>query len=143
MKAKNARLTVILVLVLAIGAMSGCGKNDSAIKDAATRYMTAWSNQNWEEVLKLSTGDQLAINIQLIPSIKNAKQTFDVKRLEVTDVTTSRDGKIAFASVHLIRAINLPDYGSVMDERTVLLSMVKLNNEWLVFRLDNVYEPKS
>lgn len=146
---KKALLLTVVFLVLAV-VVTGCsrsvtGQNQAkdGIDQAAISYVTDIANSKWDEVLKKSTGDQLAIYMQLVPLLKNVKQTSELKLAEVIDKAVSDNGKLAFVTVHYVRTVNLPDYGSVMDDKQVLLSMRQIDGEWKVFRMDVVNDLKT
>lgn len=139
---------ILLIMVLSISLLSGCGvagkgKVDTSADAPAINYVTSIANSKWDEVIKNSTGDQLAIYTQLVPALKNVKQTNDLKRVEIVDRAISNDKKLAFVTVHFVRNVNLPDYGSVLDDKQVLLSMKKIDSQWKVFKMDVVSDLKS
>jgi len=143
---KNFKRFMFLCIIVTAVILSGCSSkvsSDTSIDKAAISYVTNIANNKWDEVLKTSTGDQLAVYTQLVPILKNTKQTSELKVADVVDKAISDNGKLAFVTVHYVRTVNLPDYGSVMDDKQVLLSMKKLDGEWKVFRMDVVTDLKT
>lgn len=144
-KFKNFVLVSVILVIALI--FTGCSffsrkpKEDPAIEQTAIEYVTNISKGSWDNVLAKSTGDQLAIYMQLVPILQEAKQTSDLKIIEVVDKEVFN--KLAFVTVHFVRTVNLPDYGSVMDDKQVLLYMKKIDGEWKVFRLDVVNDLKT
>lgn len=134
-------LMVVMASILVLAALTGCkGKGDgdaSGPKAAAVAYATAIANHQWDDVIKKSTGDQLSAYLQLVPTFKLVDQQSQLKKVEVIDEDVLKNNT-AFVTVRMVRNLTIPDYGSTLDDRQLLLSMKKLDGEWKVFRMDVV-----
>lgn len=142
---KKLGLMAIVVLLL-VTVLSGCksvSKIDTSIDEPAIKYVTNLASSQWDEVLQQSTGDQLAIYTQLLPVLKNVQQTSEIKKVEVTERAISSDKNTAFLTIHLVRTLTLPEYGSSLDDRQLLLSMKKIDGHWKVFKMDIVSDLKT
>lgn len=146
---KYKKILILSALMVLVMVIAGCswsffgGSETTDIDEAAIAYVTDIANNKWDAVLKRSTGDQLAIYTQLVPILEKSKQTSELKIAEVVDKAVSDNKNLAFVTVHYVRTVNLPNYGSVMDDKQVLLSMKKIDGEWKVFRMDVVTDLKT
>lgn len=132
-------LSLVMVLCLASLVFVGCGKKEaSEIENFAIQYVSDVTLGNWEEVMSASTGDQLAIYTQLAPMLENLKQDSNIQKVEVIDQSINKKHTLAFITVYRLANINIDGYGSVLDEKQVLLSLKNIDGVWKVFRYDIV-----
>lgn len=141
---KHMKKLGALFLALTMIFLGGCGEKEggelqSALEQAAISYGTAIAKQNWDEVLKGSTGDQLSTYLLLVPTFELVEQESELKKIEVMDSVLLENGT-GFVTIRLVRSMTLPDYGSVTDDRQILLSMKRIDHSWKVFRMDVVSE---
>lgn len=159
-KTKFSVCLVLLLSILLTTFASGCSMIDKVLKkdaitdigktgnvaelgaeEAAVEYVKNIANGEWDKVLQGSTGDQLAIYMQLVPVLENAEQTSELRTVDVVDKKVNKN--LAFITVHFVKTVNLPDYGSVIDDKQVLLSMKKIDNQWKVFNMNIVNDLKT
>lgn len=139
------KIASILIILTLLFSLVGCSEktDTSGAAEAAEAFIKNFNELKWDIVLKSTTGDQLAVFQQLIPVLKTSDQKPTLKKVEVIDVTASAKTNIAFVTVHYIRTLDIPEYGSVMDDRQVLLSMKKIDGEWKIFKIDTISELQS
>lgn len=133
----------ILLILSVIIAFSGCVIDTTGAAETALDFIKAFNEQNWDQTIKYCTGDQLAIFQQILPILKESKQQTTLKKAEALDVTSSKNTAIAFVTIHYIRTIDSPEYGSVLDERNILLSMKKIDGVWKVFNINTISDVQT
>lgn len=142
-------LMLLAAISMFMGLLSGCsfpgsgGKGAAELEQAAVSYATNIANSEWDDVIKASSGDQLAVYMQLVPVLEAMKQTTEVRRVEVVDTSIGSNKNLAFVTVHVVKTVSIPDYGSVLDDKQVLLSMKQLDGQWKVFKMDVVNDIKT
>lgn len=129
-------ISLLLIILLSMSLM-GCRKGNEYVEQAKN-YVSNVANGKWEQVLEMSTGDQLAIYMQMVPTLRNIKQTSSLKRLDVVESFSRKN--TAFVTIHYVRSVEIPGYGSMMDDKQVMVSMRKVDGQWKVFKLDIVLD---
>lgn len=133
---KAILLGFVIILMLSV---AGCSNDEKQIvEDAALSYTQNAMAGNWQEVMKGSTGEQLGILLLLSDQLKETKFKADIRLSEV--IESNLDGKEASVIVHVVRDVTVADYGTIADDRQILLHLYNLNGEWKVYRMDVILE---
>ncbi|MFE8700974.1 hypothetical protein ACFYKX_10130 [Cytobacillus sp. FJAT-54145] len=129
---------VLLSALFVVGLLSGCSEDKSGVEKTALRYTEAIMTGDWETAAGESAGEQLGVMLLLSEQLAQTKFTADLRLNEV--IETEVDGKKAHAIVHVVRDMSIQEFGSVTDDRQLMLDLYEVDGKWKVYRVDVLFE---
>jgi len=132
------RVSIVLILVLVLGLLAGCGKMPTGIEEVSSAYLQAYYTLDIKTMKKLSTGEEQ----QKVENIKDALKdvAFWKKRKvkaefteEKIDITKKTDKQAT------VEASILANYKDKKMRYNTVITLKKVNQAW---RVSN-FEEKS
>jgi len=137
---KSQKLFLLLAIVIMFSALTGCSGNKKEVEEFIEQYVEDVVNGKWDQVLQKSTGDQLSIYTQLVPSFEQIGVNGKINLLKVKELEMNKKGTRAEAIVHLVKTTDILDYGTVIDEKTLLYKLKKIDGEWKVYQFNIIID---
>ena len=83
---KSQKLFLLLAIVIMFSALTGCSGNKKEVEEFIEQYVEDVVNGKWDQVLQKSTGDQLSIYTQLVPSFEQIGVNGKINLLKVKEL---------------------------------------------------------